>query len=144
VERWAGDSLLSVENFVITDNIFTYRMTAGDITDTLKFTLTDRYGNITTVNVPVEKPVARKRPSRPSDYTRITERKDITELLPVREDTTGPAPETETGTVIPESREPVEEEGKCRLWYLWLLLGIGIIFFLFLWRRRKNENSGKS
>jgi hypothetical protein len=144
VERWAGDSLLSVENFVITDNIFTYRMTAGDITDTLKFTLTDRYGNITTVNVPVEKPVARKRPSRPSDYTRITERKDITELLPVREDTTGPAPETETGTVIPEPREPVEEEGRCRLWYLWLLLGIGIIFFLFLWRRRKNENSGKS
>lgn len=45
---------------------------------------------------------------------------------------------TTTDVVTPE----VQPEKERRMWYLWLLLGFGIIFFIILWRRRK-EKSGK-
>ena len=75
VEKWAGNSLISSENFVVTDTLFNYKMTRQAGIDKLKFILTDKYGNTTTAEVAV----ASKAPEkvvRP-EYSSIVAKKQI-------------------------------------------------------------------
>jgi hypothetical protein len=75
VEKWAGDSLISSETFLVNDTLFNYMMAREAGIDKLKFILTDRYGNSTTAEVPVvyEAPEKIVRP----EYSTIVAKKQI-------------------------------------------------------------------
>ncbi|MCX6333194.1 MAG: tetratricopeptide repeat protein [Bacteroidia bacterium] len=75
VEKWTGDSLISSESFVINDTVFNFKMAKQAGIDKLKFRLTDKYGNITTTQVPVvyEAPEKVVRP----EYSSIIAKKQI-------------------------------------------------------------------
>jgi tetratricopeptide (TPR) repeat protein len=140
VERWSGDSLISIEQFVVNDTVFNYKMASRDNVDKVTFKLTDRYGNIATAEVPVEKEIVPKSVIRP-DYSRTTAQTKVTEpkideKTQVRKDTLANIP------VVKTEPQVTPEEGR-KLWYLWLLLGLGLIFFFFIIFRRKRNKEKK-
>lgn len=47
VEQWSGDSLLSVEEFLVTDSIFNYKTLPSAEENNIKFIITDRFNNKT-------------------------------------------------------------------------------------------------
>jgi hypothetical protein len=90
IEHWAGDSLISVENFIITDSIFNYKMAPLSGDNKLIFKLTDRFNNTTTTEVSItrEKEIKEKPLVRP-EYSRIIAEKQvdaITAILKNRSD----------------------------------------------------------
>lgn len=137
VEHWAGDSLVSEEDINVSETPLTYKMKTQKDVDSIRFILTDRYGNVTATTLPATKPAPPRRVRQP-DYTRVTAQKEVTEIIPVKKDTVVTTPEPIPEPEIPQP--PAEPEKQCRYWYLWLLLGLGIIFFLLIWRRRKGKN----
>jgi hypothetical protein len=130
VERWAGDSLLSLEKFVVNDTVFYYKMALRDNVDKVIFKLTDRYGNITTAVVPVERQIVPKHYVQP-EYNKIIAQQKPVEVL-VKKDTTPKIP------VVTTPIQVTPEKGKC-LWYLWLLLGLGLVFFFIIFRRKRDK-----
>jgi len=140
VMHLAGDSVLAEEQFPVDNTPFIYGMKNRDDIDSVKFVITDRYGNVTTSVVAVEKHIAARRAAKPS-YTAVPERKDITEILPVKQDTVAREQEP---AAAPVTEQPVTETGKrCRFWYLWLIAGAGLIIIFFVWIKRRRDKSGK-
>jgi len=75
VEKWAGNSLISSETFLVNDTVFNYKLGRLAGVDKLKFILTDKYANITSAEVPVvfKAPVKVVRP----EYSSIVAKKQI-------------------------------------------------------------------
>ncbi|HZK61355.1 MAG TPA: tetratricopeptide repeat protein, partial [Anaerovoracaceae bacterium] len=82
VEHWAGDSLVSVDQCLITDSVFTYRLAPGVRDNKVVFKLTDRFNNTTTTDVIItrEKEVISQPIIRP-EYIRVISKKQIAELI---------------------------------------------------------------
>jgi hypothetical protein len=51
IERWHGDSLVSSENYFMTDSIFNYKMLPAEGENKIIFILKDRFNNTTTTDV---------------------------------------------------------------------------------------------
>ena len=52
-------------------------------------------------------------------------------------------PEVPTTPVVTEP--PAEpEEGRKKLWYLWLILGLGLVLFLIFFKRKRDKNKKQS
>ena len=81
VERWVGDSLVSVEQFSISDSTFNYKMVPGVGDNKVVFKLTDRFNNSTTTDIFItrEKDITRLPIVRP-EYSRIIASKQIAAL----------------------------------------------------------------
>jgi hypothetical protein len=78
VEHWLGDSLLSTEQFVINDTVFTYKMLPLDGNNRIVFKLTDKFNNITSTDIFItkEKEITHQRIVRP-EYSRVISKKQI-------------------------------------------------------------------
>lgn len=141
VMHMAGDSVIAEEQFIVDESPFIYGMKNRDDIDSVKFVITDRYGNVTASVVAVEKQTVPRRVERPA-FTKVPEREEITEIIPVKKDTVAPQPEP---AAEPMTEQPEAEKGKtCRYWYFWLIAGAGLLFIIFLLIRRKRDRSGKS
>ena len=81
VERWVGDTLKTVDKFIITDSTFNYKMVPSPGNNKVVFKLTDRFGNITTTDVYItrEKGVNNQPLIRP-EYSHIIANKQIAAL----------------------------------------------------------------
>ena len=81
VEHWLGDSLVSVEKFMMSDSTFIYKMSPGTRDDKVVFKLTDRFNNTTTTDVFItrKKDIAKRPVIRP-EYNRIIVNKQIAAL----------------------------------------------------------------
>jgi len=81
IEHWVGDSLVSVEQFLITDSIFNYKMAPGVGDNKVVFKLTDRFNNSTTTDVFItrEKDITKIPVVRP-EYSRVIAKKQIAAL----------------------------------------------------------------
>ncbi len=138
VEKWAGDSLVSSEQFNVKGNVFEYKTSRQEGVDKLTFRSTDRYGNVTAVDVPVAKEEIRK-------FRRPVYKKYVAPqtVVPV-EKPAEPAVDTTRKEPVIKPAEPVVQpaaaEKGCKLWYLWLLLGFGIIIILFILRRKRRKD----
>jgi hypothetical protein len=82
VEHWVGDSLVSVEHFLISDSTFNYKMVPAVGDNKLVFKLTDRFNNTTTTEVYITraKNVTRQTLVRP-EYNRVIAKKQIAAFI---------------------------------------------------------------
>jgi len=78
VEHWVEDSLLSVEQYVISDSTFKYKMLPREGDNKVVFKLTDRFNNTTTTDVFItrEKDILTHPLIRP-EYSRVIVKKQI-------------------------------------------------------------------
>ena len=144
VEQWAGDSLLSTEQFNISDTTFNYRVAPFQGDRRIKFSLRDRYNNTSAEEVTVSRGKVRMRPLivRPERPEVIAEKRAeaISELEKATKDESAekvkPAEDQQTQEILQD-----EAEGKrYSLWYLWLIAGAGLLFiFIILFRRKKKD-----
>ncbi len=76
VEHWAGDSLLYVEEFHVTDSLFNFKMVPGSGDNRVVFKLTDKFSNTTTTEVFIT--VEKEQPAivRP-EYSRVIAQKQV-------------------------------------------------------------------
>ncbi|MBK7628494.1 MAG: PD40 domain-containing protein [Bacteroidales bacterium] len=81
IEHWVGDSLISSEQFLVTDTIFNYKMVPGSGDNRVTFTLKDRFNNTTTTDVFItrEKDITQQPVIRP-EYSRIIAKKQVSAL----------------------------------------------------------------
>jgi|WetSurMetagenome_2_1015567.scaffolds.fasta_scaffold00930_9 tetratricopeptide (TPR) repeat protein len=81
VEHWVGDSLISTEQFTMSDSTFNYKMVPSTGDNKLVFKLTDRFNNSTTTDVYItrEKDVTNQPLIRP-EYSRIIAKKQVMAL----------------------------------------------------------------
>jgi hypothetical protein len=81
IEKWVGDSLLSTEQFLISDTIFNYKMVPSSGDNKLVFKLTDKFNNTTSTDVFItrEKNVIQQPIIRP-EYNRIIAKKQMAAL----------------------------------------------------------------
>jgi hypothetical protein len=81
VEHWVGDSLISTEQFNISDTTFVYKMVPSTGDNRVVFKLTDKFNNITTTDVYVtrQKEITTQPLIRP-EYNRIIAKKQIAAL----------------------------------------------------------------
>lgn len=87
VEHWAGDKLLSTEQFFITDSVFNYKMVPhGD--EKVVFKLTDRFNNTTTTEVFITKEKEEQPLIRP-EYRRVIAQKQVDALTSMLESRAG-------------------------------------------------------
>ena len=147
VEQWAGESLLSTEQFNISDSTFSYRVAPFQGDRRIKFSLRDRYNNISAEEVTVSRGKVRTRPLivRPERPEVIAEKRAeaISELERAAKEESAekasPAGDQQTqGTIQKEA-----EGKKGRLWYLWLIAGAGLLFILIILFRRKKKDKEK-
>lgn len=84
VERWVGDSLISVETYNVTDTIFNYKMVPSEGDNKVVFKLTDKFNNTTTTDVFItrEKNVTKQPLIRP-EYTRVIAKKQAVALAAI-------------------------------------------------------------
>jgi hypothetical protein len=103
VEKWSGNSLISSEQFVINDTLFNYKMAKQAGIDKLRFILTDKYGNITTADVPVVYKTPEKivRP----EYKRIVAQKQIAVFTEMLKNNTSDELKKIIGEVVIENRQ---------------------------------------
>jgi hypothetical protein len=81
IEHWVGDSLLSVEQYFVTDSVFNYKMVPSSGDNKVVFKLTDRFNNTTTTDVFItrERNITTQPLIRP-EYSRIIAKKQIAAL----------------------------------------------------------------
>jgi hypothetical protein len=81
VEHWVGDSLVSVEQFLMSDSSFSYKMVPRTGDNKVVFKLTDRFNNTTTTDVFItrEKDITKQPLIRP-EYSRVIAKKQIAAL----------------------------------------------------------------
>ena len=81
VEHWVGDSLVSVEKFIIQDSTFNYKVVPKRGDNKIVFKLTDKYNNTTSTDVFItrEKNVTTQPLVRP-EYSRVIAEKQIDAL----------------------------------------------------------------
>ncbi len=81
VEHWVGDSLVSVEKFIIQDSTFNYKVVPRRGDNRIIFKLTDKYNNTTSTDVFIsrEKNITTQPLVRP-EYDRVIARKQIEAL----------------------------------------------------------------
>jgi tetratricopeptide (TPR) repeat protein len=82
IEHWIGDSLATVEEFLIRDSIFNYKMVPSSGDNKVVFKLTDRFNNTTTTDVFItrKKGVTKQLLVRP-EYNRVIAKKQIAALI---------------------------------------------------------------
>ncbi|MRR20746.1 hypothetical protein EG827_11225 [bacterium] len=146
IEVLSPDSVLTTEQFTITDSVFTFTFLPEQGESTVNLLLTDRFGNDTVAVVRVSrhdvptrplKPLYREIPKRPEGDIKAGEAPDAKDIVksdsltvPAGIDGDGPLSPDETGT-----------KGYCWLW--WLLLAMALTVFFLIWkkrRRKKNDN----
>jgi len=83
-EHWVGDSLVSVEKYLISDSLFNYKIVPGLGDNKVVFKLTDRFNNSTTTDVFInrEKDISKQPIIRP-EYSRIIAEKQMTALISI-------------------------------------------------------------
>ncbi len=149
IEHWVGDSLVSSEQFAVSDSTFNYKVLPQYGNNKIKFKITDRNNNVATSDVFI----ARQKAQVPGTRVRPESARIIRESTTAKQDIKVKPPEPEIpavdtlvkanqGTNIPvESTEPVIPHSKfLKLWYLWLLLGGGLIlFFIFFIIKQKKD-----
>ncbi|HKK40800.1 MAG TPA: tetratricopeptide repeat protein [Bacteroidales bacterium] len=81
VERRMGDSLISTEQYVMKDSLYTYRFVPQRGDNTITFRLTDKFNNTTETDVTVsrERAVPRQRVIRP-EYSSVIVKKQVETL----------------------------------------------------------------
>jgi tetratricopeptide (TPR) repeat protein len=78
VEHWVGDSLISTEQFVISDSTFIYKMVPLPGDNKVTFKLTDRFSNITSTDVFItRKQGVTSQPVVRPEYTRVIAQKQV-------------------------------------------------------------------
>ncbi|HUX55942.1 MAG TPA: tetratricopeptide repeat protein [Bacteroidales bacterium] len=84
VEHWVSDSLVSVEQFILSDSTFNYKMVPSTGDNKVVFKLTDKFSNSTTTDVFItrEKDVIKQPLIRP-EYSRVIAKKQIAALTAV-------------------------------------------------------------
>lgn len=81
IEHWSGDSLISSEQYLVTDSIFNYKMVPASGDNKVVFKLTDKFNNTTTTDVFIrrEKDVIQQPLIRP-EYNRVIAKKQVAAL----------------------------------------------------------------
>ncbi len=139
------DSLLTVEQFRITDSTFTYTFLPEEGESTISFRLTDRFGNDTGAVVRVTRkdvstqsaiPLYTKIPSRP--VGEVADDAKTVEPVAIRDSSVISADLSDNE--IQKAGE-AGAKGGCRLW--WLLIVAAPIIFFFIWKRRKSNRNEK-
>jgi hypothetical protein len=82
VERWAGDSLVSSEQFFVKDSVFNYKMVPSDGDTRVVFKLTDKFNNTASTEVFIthQKEITAQHLIRP-EYSRVIAQKQIAALI---------------------------------------------------------------
>jgi tetratricopeptide (TPR) repeat protein len=82
VEHWVGDSLVSSEQYLISDSLFNYKMAPRRGNNKVVFKLTDRFNNTSTTDVFItrEKTITKQLLIRP-EYSRVIANKQIAVLI---------------------------------------------------------------
>ena len=82
IEHWAGDSLISTEEYFITESTFNYKMVPNVGDNKIVFTLTDKFNNTTTTEVFIkrEKNVSKQTVVRP-EYSRVIAERQVLALI---------------------------------------------------------------
>jgi len=145
VQYHIGDSLISEEKFNTRDPSFEYKMIPEAGSGRLTFKLTDQYMNTASEEIIIEG-------KRTSQKQRIIRRPEHPEILAEKraaaismmEKTAKTGTEKEQksandqNVTLPTSDE--NDMNSCRLWYLWLIAGAGIIFLIILLAKRRRRN----
>ncbi|MBE0677680.1 MAG: PD40 domain-containing protein [Bacteroidales bacterium] len=139
------DSLLTVEQFRITDSTFTYTFLPEEGESTISFRLTDRFGNDTGAVVRVTrhdvseqsgKPLYTKIPSRP--VGEVADDAKTVEPVATRDSSVISAGLSDNEIL---KADEAGAKGGCRLW--WLLIVAAPIIFFFIWKRSKSNRNEK-
>jgi hypothetical protein len=150
IEHWVGDSLVSSEQFAVSDSTFNYKVLPQYGNNKIKFKITDRNNNVATSDVFI----ARQKTQVPGTRVRSESGRIIRESAAAKQDIKVnpvepeiPAVDTlvkaNQGTNIPveTTQPPIPHSKFLKLWYLWLLLGGGLILFfiLFIIKQKKDK-----
>jgi len=141
-EHWVGDSLISAEQVAVMGSFLLYKLIPRVGENKVAFTLTDRFSNTATSDVFITRTLPPVIPVaiQPEYREVVAPEKPVAADKPVQ-------PDTDTDTAIsindikkvPEVPVPGKEH---QLWYLWLVLGAGLILFLIIFLRRKKSKKG--
>lgn len=139
VEHWLGDSLLYTEKFLTDDSTFIYKTVPQVGNNRIVFNLTDRFGNTTSSEVFINREKATERKIIRPEYPEVIAQKKIEtgdSLKRQQAPVTAPA-----DTSALKTGEQVTGTEKHRLLILWLVLGAGLVFIIFiLLRKRKKKD----
>jgi len=82
IERWVGDSLISTEQFLISDSTFNYKMVPRSGNNKVVFKLTDRFNNTSSTEVFItrKKDITKQTLIRP-EYTRVIAEKQLAAFI---------------------------------------------------------------
>jgi hypothetical protein len=139
------DSVLTMEEYRITDSTFTFTFLPENGESTVDFRLTDRFGNDTGAVVRVVRHDIPAQTAKPL-YTKIRSRpvgeeaEDDKSVQPAAtEDSSVISADISDEEILPADEAGVE--GGCRPW--WLLVVATLIIFFFIWRRRRRNRNEK-
>ena len=140
VEHWLGDSLLTTEKFIVTDSLFVYKAVPLVGSNRYVFNLTDRFGNTATSEIFItrDKGKTEQKVVRPEYPAVIAQKKmKVSDSLAL----TQPGKVTARDTSSAVSIKQVPPDEKPKLLILWLILGAGLVFIIFiLLRKRKKKD----
>ena len=143
-EHWYGDSLLHTGQFNIDDTLFNLKISPRRGANRLSLTLRNQYGNTAEKEffITAEKKEEKIWVKRPEHPEILAEKR--AEAISRMEGTirTAPADTMEDMAEGPDSTPlPVPKEKKsCRFWYLWIIAGAGLVWFILAYRKRKNKD----
>ena len=147
VELWQGDSLLFSEQYRTTDSTFNYKVAPGHGDRKIKFSLTDQYNNSSSEEITVTggKSTVRTRIIRPerTEVLAVKRAEAISEMEKTAKQETTRKETPAEDTLLPATGSD-EETGKgCRLWYIWLIAGTGLLSLFIILRRKRNKDKEK-
>ncbi|MBS1231895.1 MAG: hypothetical protein H6R35_733, partial [Bacteroidetes bacterium] len=147
VELWQGDSLLFSEQYRTTDSTFNYNVAPGHGDRKIRFSLTDQYNNTSSEEITVTggKSSVRTRIIRPerTEVLAAKRAEAISEMEKTAKQETTRKETPAEDTLLPATGSD-EETGKgCRLWYIWLIAGTGLLSLFIILRRKRNKDKEK-
>lgn len=137
------DSLLTLEQFTITDSTFTFTFVPEKGESRVNLRLTDRFGNdtgavvrVTRYDLPAQrvKPLYHEIPVRPGGDKPAEESREKTT-------TPGDSSTLAAGIGGDETLPADEPESDRNCWLWWILPAMALIIFFLIWKRRKREKN---
>ncbi|HOF20129.1 MAG TPA: tetratricopeptide repeat protein [Bacteroidales bacterium] len=146
-EHWHGDSLLHTRRFNIDDSVFNLKISPRRGGNRILLTLSNQYGNTAEKEffITAEKKEERAWIRRPEHPEILAERRAEAISRMEGKIRTVPAETSENLEGDPDSTSGTvpQEKKSCRLWYLWIIAGAGIAWFVLVYyKKRKNKNEG--
>lgn len=141
-EHWYGDSLLNTGQFNIDDSLFNLKISPHRGGNRLMLTLRNQYGNSAEKEffITAERKKEKIWVKRPEHPEILAEKRAEDVSRANRTVRTAPVDMTEYGAEDPETSETAPGDKKsCRLWYLWIIAGAGLAWYILVYAKRKRK-----